>query len=241
MTTQSEQALKNKFELYFFDPFKDEDKYSKLFKKFTKKENISYSPLYMLRRNILILSNKLNCFNKSIKQTPYFSAFILSNIAISGLKKLTHCKDYKKFYLKYLGKDTMQYLGLRIFRNAIEHNNYQLYTRVYKNNKNLTGGFYKEIIEHVSYKQEKKFENINFIKIAYSLSKLDNGKTVIGPDIEKEYDDYILIRFRIDPFQYFDKFEEAIVKIVNEINSNDDLLSRFDKEIIIDNWMTVYY
>lgn len=241
-----------KLELYFFDPQEDEDKYSKLFYKLSGQKNyVRYAPLYLLRRHILVLSDKLFKYSDlepPIHHVPYFSALLLANISITGLIELTHCYnpdaleedryDYIGFYEKYFSKNLIQLVGLRSLRNALEHNNFQLFTRVYKDGKNQTKKSYDVIVKHIKLSSPITNESL---KVTFNLGEISTGLFVEGPyladeNLEKRY---ALIQYNIDPFRFLDKLEDAINKIYEEVKGDAILLKRFDGSVTVDNWMKV--
>jgi hypothetical protein len=244
--------LDKKLQLYFFDPKKDEEKYSQLFYKLSDQNTyVGYAPLYLLRRHILALSGKLFKYNElkqPIYHVPYFSAVLLANISITGLIELTNCYnpaapkkdqyDFTGFYEKYFGKNEIQLVGLRLLRNALEHNYFQLFTRVYKNNKNNTKNFYDVIMNHVKLSPPVPHESL---KVAFKLEEIPTGLFVKGPELEREClaEKYALVRYKIDPFRFLDKLEVAINVIHKEIKSDTGLSKRFDESVTADNWMKV--
>ncbi|MDH4358947.1 MAG: hypothetical protein OEV37_03380 [Candidatus Berkelbacteria bacterium] len=246
--------LDEKLQLYFFDPKKDEVEYHAEYKKLSGSVIVAYSPLYLLRRQMLFLSGEIPGIKKSIYHKTYLSAIIISNIAVSGLAEIIYCKEkikpeqYKQFYETYLGKDAMQMLGLRALRNGLEHNNFQLYTRVYKNNENNTGGMFKELIGYLSqspewngiWRMEKRL--VDFIKITFALSKSKEWNIVSKPEIQNFYKEekYLLVQYKINPFRYIERLENGIEMIKGEIISSPRLTNHFSKKITVDNWMKVY-
>jgi hypothetical protein len=246
MRPHIETTLKDKLNLYFFDPKKDEDEYTAWFWKTTnQKKYKAYSPLYLLRRQILLLSGELIKFKPPIHQTPYFSAILLSNIAIIGLTELLNYKKgargYNDFYLKYLGKDPIQQLGLRTLRNALEHNNFQLFTRLEKN-KRATKKFFTEMLDYFKNSKdinETELNEIESFKVYFKLID-DKGTAIItSPKIAQKYGHYLLVEYRVRPFKYLKKLEKGIAKIHKEISEDRKLQELFDRTITIDNWMAV--
>ena len=240
--------LKSKLKLYFFDPKLDEDKYTKLFHKYNGQNTYKkYAPLYLLRRQTLLLSGKLIKFPEPpIWQTPYFSAILLANIGISGIIELTEFKrntekeehNYPRFYERYFGKDIVQLAGLRAFRNALEHNNFQLFTRAYRSDKNGTAKIYELIASSISLENATEIDSI---KIAFTLTRMEGANFVDGPVLENEYKNkkYAFVRYTIDPFRFLEKFEEAIMYIQKDVEKDSKLLKNFDESVTTDNWMHV--
>lgn len=241
--------IEEKIELYFFDPWKDEDKYTDRFFQINDVGLKAYSPLYLMRRQILLLSGKLIKFPAPpIWQTPYFSAVLVANIAIDGLKDLAKVSG-AAFYKNYLELDLIQYVGLRTLRNALEHNNFQLYHRVYnglyKGNKKKHGkGEFSEIDKYL--KSNKKLNHrikLKFFKVNYLLYDGSKKEIILPPKVDKIYnnksDKYALITFNIWPFEFLKQFEKAAEQIKQEIMNSESLKKHFDKTITIDNWMKV--
>ena len=237
-----------KIELYFFDPWKDEDKYTERFFQTNNTNTKAYSPLYLMRRQILLLSGKLIQFPAPpIWQTPYFSAILLANISIDGLRDLSKL-SWKDFYKNYFNLDPIQHTGLRLLRNALEHNNFQLYHRVYnrtyQENKNKHGK--REFSEIDSYLKKnnkigQKF-NLKFFKVNFVLYSGDKKEIILPPKVDKVYNNsnrYALITFNVWPFEFLKQFEEATEEVKQEILSKENLKRYFDETITIDNWMKV--
>lgn len=246
--------LKDKLFLYFFDPTKNEEIYSRHYRLLSKEAVVAYSPLYQLRRQTLLLSGKINGLKKNVLHIPYLSAIIISNISISSLAEVYYGRDkisveeYECFYQQYLNKDPVQQLGLRTLRNALEHNNFQLFTRVHRNNKNGTKRFFNCLIEYLSNQNEwdeiwrPDKESIEFIKIGFALGKNPDWKIISSPAIQDYVmsKNYIRVLYQIDPFQLIDRIEAAIKSIGRDIRRDNQLLNQFDTVVSIDNWTKVY-
>lgn len=245
---------KTKLKLYFFDPKLDEEKYHSDFKSLVNEEIVAYSPLYTLRRQILFMSGIIPGIGEEIFHKTYLSAIIVSNIAVTGLAQLIYdkekvsSKEYKDFYQKYFGKDPIQMLGLRVLRNGLEHNNFQLYSRLYKNNKFGTKNYFDDLIEYLSHQPDwsgiwrPEKELIEFLKVTFAMSANENWEIISTPSIQG-YDKtkkYLLIQYRINPFLYIKRLESGIDAIRKVIISNKLLLEQFDRAITMDSWMKVY-
>lgn len=233
---------KDKLKLYFFNPYDDEEKYSSFYRSITDKNNIvGYSPLYMLRRHILFMSGQLP-INKDYK--PYFSAIILSNIAISGMLELLNYKKQEgenDFYNKYLGKNPIQVLGLKILRNTLVHNNFMLFIRLLKED-NRTKYYYNSLLDYLEETGRiPDNSKIKTLKVAFNLYDSLKGNLVLPPEVERIYEkeEYALVRYFIAPFDYLKKFEQMFPIIKKDILHNHKLLKRFNEQITVDNWMGV--
>lgn len=240
--------IDHKLQLYFYDPYINEEEYSKTFRSLTGGDCVAYSPLYLLRRHILVLSGRLFEYSKlaePIFHTPYFSAILLSNIMITGLASLVKLdgKQYPEFYLRYLGKNTTQLVGLRLLRNALEHNNFMLFTKIYKNNLHNTKEFYDHLVKYFISTGDIKnsdSEKIDYFKVAFDLTE-DYSEIVSDPRIYLRLrDKYALIKYQIRPFKFLERLEKAIPEIKKDIQNNDELFGRFDTSVTADNWMHVY-
>ncbi len=239
--------IDKKLELYFFDPWKDENKYTERFFQINNTKTKAYSPLYLMRRQILLLSGKLIQFPvPPIWQTPYFSAILLANIAIGGLRDLSKL-SWKVFYKNYFDLEPIQHTGLRILRNALEHNNFQLYHRVYnkayKENKNKHGKREFNEIDNYLKKNKKIGQKINlkFFKVNFVLYSGDKKEIILPPKVDKVYnnnsDRYALITFNVWPFEFLSQFEKATEEVKQNILHRESLKNYFDKSVTYDNWM----
>lgn len=234
--------FENKLSLYFFNPNRNEEEYSSSYRKITGEKIVAYSPLYILRRHILFMSGQLP---ENTKYKPYFSALILSNIAINGLLELLgYEKRENDFYIKYLGKNPQQVLGLKILRNTLEHNNFMLFTRLVESNRK-TGYYFRALFNYFKSKNEIGNDErkwLKYFKVAFSLYESLGGVIVSLPMIEGRCQDkhYILARYKVAPFDYLRRFERMFENIKLDILNNKDLRERFDKTITTDNWMRVY-
>lgn len=243
-----------KLKLYFFNPEKEEEEYHAEYKKLTDDNIVAYSPLYLLRRQMLFLSGIITGIRKDIYHKTYLSAIIISSIVITGLVELIFDKEkitqeeYKQFYEKYFGVNVAQMIGLRILRNGLEHNNFQLYSRVYKNNKYGTKKQFDEMINYLSLQVEwngiwrPDKESIDFFKITFALSENKKWQIVSKPSIQdyNKASGYLLIQYQINPFKYIEHLEFVINNISKEISSNRKLFRQFDQAITMDNWMKFY-
>jgi len=235
--------------LYFFDPYADEDKYSQLFIELSGQgKSVAYSPLYLLRRHILILSGRIFNYkdvNPTIHHTPYFSAILISNIMITGLAELMgYDRDYAGFYLKYLGKNQIQLIGLRVLRNSLEHNNFMLFSRLKKDarDRNIRH-FFDTLSNYFLNGGQLSAEQLNLIKhfkVAFNLSEEESREIVSNPRIRIDLEnEYALIKFTIRPFKFLQKLEQAVHNIKKEILQDEKLMKKFDTAITVDNWMHV--
>jgi len=231
-----------KLDLYFFDPLKDEKKYSQEYFKITGDRSVVfYSPLYLLRRHVLLLSGKLITFPKPpVYQLPYFSAIMLSNITITSLYQLSACCDYDEFYRLYLNKSEIQHLGLRCLRNSLEHNSYQLLTRVKRGRSSRTRRSYRKIKTFFDSDTRVDWSTIDHIKIVFELSSFSGYKIVKDPIIRKIHSNYLLVLFTIDPFRFLAKVDDAAVSVSKDILSSDTLQAKFNRNIKSKNWIPVY-
>lgn len=235
----------NKLNLYFFDPLKDEEQYSSAYRTYAlQSSGVHYSPLYLLRRHAAILSGKLFEYERltpPIYHKPFLSAILLVHIAIADLIQFTQHKDkfdYSVFYQDYFEKNEARYLGLRLLRNSLEHNNFQLFTRVYQNNKYGTKQSYNKILRLISTRGLTPPESI---KIFFSLSRRNTDYFIDGPNLLREdsRNKCALVHYAVDPLRFLAKFETVVEKIHEEIKSDPLLLKRFDEAITVDNWMHV--
>lgn len=234
-----------KLELYFFDPQKDEGEYTAAYQRISGNlKSTAYAPLYLLRRHILFLAAELS-ENRDYKGA-YFSAIMLSNIAITGLLELLGYTRSREgdFYSKYLGKDLAQVLGLKILRNTLEHNNYMLFSRI-KSNERVTSYYYNQLLKYfVSNNEISDSEKpwLKCFKVSFTLHDTTGGTIVFPPKIEKKYKDkgYMLVRYDIAPFAYLRRFEQMFPNILSDISSSKKLKDDFNKTVTSDNWMTVY-
>lgn len=240
--------VEEKIELYFFDPWKDEDKYTESFFQINNKETTkAYSPLYLMRRQVLLLAGKLIKFpSPPIWQTPYFSAILMANIAIAGLKDLVKMKREASFYKRYLELDLVRYIGLRSLRNALEHNNFQLYHRLYKTPTKGTEerGKWEFSKIDIYLKNNKKLNQqlkLNFLKLNYVLYEGNKSEIISQPNVDKIYNNrfgkYALITFHVWPFEFLERFENAVEEVKQTILNNERLKDYFNESITIDNWM----
>lgn len=233
-----------KLKLYFFDPQANEDVYTSIYQEITGNlTSTAYSPLYLLRRHILFLAGELP-ENRTYK--PYFSAIILSNIAISGLRELFGYtkKQENDFYSKYLGKDPAQVLGLKILRNTLEHNNYMLFSRI-RRDEPKTRYYFNQLLEYFTSNNaisESQKLWLKYFKVSFTLHDATDGTIVFPPKIESTYESkgYMLIRYEIAPFAYLRRFEQMFATIISDISGSKKLKADFGKTITLDNWMNVY-
>lgn len=242
--------LKNKFELYFFNPYDSEEEYSQKYFEITgPSADVAYSPLYLLRRHILILSGRIFAYkdlNPPVHHTPYFSAILISNIMITGLVKLMgYGRNYPGFYLKYLGKNEIQLIGLRVLRNSLEHNNFMLFSRLKKDarDRNIRHCF-DTLSNYFLINNQLNTEQLNILKhfkVAFNLSEEESREIVSNPRIRIDLEnEYALIKFTIRPFKFLQKLEQTVHDIKKEILQDEKLMEKFDTTVTIDNWMHVY-
>ena len=231
---------KKKLALYFFDPLKSEEKYSQEFYHLSgQREYKAYSPLYLLRRHMYIVSTPSKL---APNETPYLPALLLMQIAIEGMVKgLGYPESYEDFYLKYLNKDPIQQLGIRLFRNGLEHNNYQLYSRCGRDDPHTRKQFSQLIEYFIENKKADKGElvSVDYFKVTFTLSPTESELIVEPPVIEKKYNSYFLVRILIRPFHLLERFENGIKQLHKDVACNQRILNLFDKNITIDNWMKI--
>lgn len=239
--------LQEKIDLYFFDPWVDEKQYAKSYLAVERPPK-AYSPLYLMRRQILLLTGKLFDFPESLAgQIPYFSAMLLAHIAVKNLtilssgKEFVKYNDYLHFYHKYLGLNPLQYVALRLLRNGIEHNNFQLIMRL----KGDRAPMYNELTSYFVGNliiDKKRMALSKYFKITFSVIEGDSEYIVSNPELVK-FDDqgrYIIAHFKIQPFMFLDAFEKGIKIIKQNISASPNLQKHFDQSVNIGNWMRVY-
>lgn len=240
--------LKGKLALYFFDPMKGEKEYAKQFAASTDLL-ISYSPLYLLRRQILLLTGKLISFpNPPIHQMPYFSAILLAHIAVKRLTMLSSGKDYVKykdyivFYEKYMGLRPLEYAAARILRNGIEHNNFQLFMRLKADSAPMHREFAKYFIEHKVMSQDQLNKVRNFSVTFAMVEKGYTGAIVSEPEL-LNFDaesGIARVQFHIQPYLFLEAFEWGVQKVNHDVRASTQLQKHFDRIVTEENWMDVH-
>jgi hypothetical protein len=128
---------------------------------------------------------------------------------------------------------------VRLFRNALQHNFFQLVGRVKKkkdNSKNKEYYFLKEYVESLGHEvKEKVFFKINFV---ISDDKLIDFITKLG-EVKNE-DAYFLINIEINIFNYFNSLESALIELEIDIKNKKELTDRFLNNLKMKNWMKVF-
>jgi hypothetical protein len=240
--------LKDKLALYFFDPMKGEKEYAKLYA-VSSDSQISYSPLYLLRRQILLLTGKLIPFpNPPIHQMPYFSAILLAHIAVKRLTMLSSGKDYVKykdyilFYKKYMGLNPLEYAAARLLRNGIEHNNFQLYMRLKADSAPMFKEFAKYIIDNKVMSEEQLTLVKNFNVTFAMVEKGYTGAIVSAPKLLNfdEKSGMARLRFHIQPYLFLEAFEWGVQKVKHDVGVSAQLQKHFDRIVVEENWMDVH-
>ncbi|MFA5889327.1 MAG: hypothetical protein WC857_03840 [Candidatus Paceibacterota bacterium] len=240
--------LEEKLELYFFDPTKGEEEYFKRFKECADIQ-ISYAPLYLLRRQILLLTGKLITFpNPPIHQIPYFSAILLAHIAVKKMTMLSSGQDYVKygdyilFYDKYLGMKPLDYVAARLLRNGIEHNNFQLYMRLKADSAPMFREFARYFINNklMTRQQLKSVRNFN---VTFAMIETGHTGAIVSPPELLKFDPELgiaRIQFYIQPYLFLEAFEKGVQKVEKDIRASKELKENFDRAVIEANWMDVH-
>ena len=163
-------------------------------------------------------------------------------IAIAGfVKGIKYPQNYEEFYARYLNKDPIQMLGMRLLRNSLEHNNYQLFTRC-KNGDRQTGKSFtqlKKFLIDSGQVTQTDCDSKDAIKVTFILSPKSEVMLVEPPTLTKQFQTYLLVNFLIRPFQLIKKFNDGMVSIEGVITNNPALKKQFDESITVDNWMKV--
>ncbi len=233
----------DKLALYFFDPKKPESEYAQLYLKIAKPPT-AFAPLFLMRRQILLLAGT---FGEQARQdvSTHLPAFLLVHIAIKtatmlALGKTTvRYQDFLQFYKAYLGLEPIDYVGLRLLRNSIEHNNFQLFMRLKADN----AAMFQELKQYLIAQggvSPSEFRSISYFKVAFSLYEKKDGPIVGPPHLHNASNtDFGVIHFGIDPFAFLEAFERGVQKLKNDIVRSDQLTAFFDADITPDNWMRV--
>ncbi|MBU0612472.1 hypothetical protein KKB10_00495 [Patescibacteria group bacterium] len=240
--------LQEKLALYFFDPTKGEEEYAKLYSAGTDLP-ISYSPLYLLRRQILLLTGKLITFpNPPIHQMPYFSAILLAHIAVKKMTMLSSGKDYVKysdyilFYRNYMGLRPLEYAAARLLRNGIEHNNFQLYMRLKADSAPMFREFAKSFIKNriMSRDQLGKVRNFN---VTFAMVEKGYTGAIVSPPELLKFDiesGIARVQFHIQPYLFLEAFEWGVQKVKHDVKVSPQLQKHFDRVVMEENWMDVH-
>ncbi|MFA6391852.1 MAG: hypothetical protein WCW66_03840 [Patescibacteria group bacterium] len=240
--------LDEKLELYFFDPLSGEEEYFKRFKECTD-IHISYAPLYLLRRQILLLTGKLITFPKPpIYQIPYFSAILLAHIAVKKMTMLASGLDYVRysdyitFYDKYMGMKALDYVAARLLRNGIEHNNFQLYMRLKADSAPMFREFARYFINNKIMTRER-LKSVRNFNVTFAMIETGHTGAIVSPPEILKFDaeqGIARIQFYIQPYLFLEAFEKGVQKVEQDIRSSEILKKNFDRAVIEANWMDVH-
>lgn len=205
----------NRITMFFFDPKKTHDEYRKTYSelynnKHIEEYGIRFSPLYLLREDIFFCLGKSLGKNKEITFNfgpANFAGVILVNTAINNLVNKIFNQDFRKFGLEYLQIKEEWKI------NKIWH----LRNTLIHNNYGL------------SYRCDECSSKIYF--------KLDSKSEYLIKIDETWQRNYPSELYIINPEKLHEIFENALIKVKQDINENKNLQKIFLKKIRLKDWL----
>lgn len=238
--------VKDKLDLYFFDPTGLESDYeNKYFEIAIREQYIRKSPLYLMRRDIRLLTGQVSGVKRQKHDYPYYPALMVAVIVIDHLKGLLRIEDDEIFYKKYFEIDTNKAVGLKILRNGIVHNNYQLFHRVGNLSKKDKGYYYLLLQRYLIASGQLSTEDVEdpnfYFKVKFVIETNPGALMIQYPKLVncRKEESHALVSYSIQPFLFLDRLDKIVNQIKEEILASQDLLSFFDETVTLDNW-TVY-
>lgn len=216
MDNQIEEELDNSIKLFFWDPRDGCDNYRIEYPKYNQeqflKDNqiVRYPRLLLIRRDLYFtLWKPLNQIQLLPDQPydgiPHFASILLIRSAcellIRGLFSRNFDspkdEDYNDFFRKYFNLNEAESKALKFLRDSIVHDGYSL--SVYKN------------------------ENCSEVKYYFDIAK-DGSEPIYQKDDWST--SYPSKKFIVNPWVLHDRFENALVKIKNDLLDRDNIILR---------------
>lgn len=215
------ESFEQKMSLFFFDPQKTKDQYIEEYKKtlpgrYSSEGSHRYSPLFFLLKDIrrcFLFGREYEAIRVLGFEENYLTAAILIDLGIDNIVELFYDKPVKN-----VARDNFmsRFMGITDPDHLLVLANLR---------DALTHNFYK-----LSYKERNAKFTSHFMLGFYD-------SLISGPIRDRVR---VMSRwYEINPRKMLNVFESGLRNFKEEVASKSDLADRFDKKVIIDDWMIV--
>ncbi len=203
---------------YFYSPRLDHARYAldyrqKYNEQHIIKYGIRYSPLYLLREDIMYCLGKTRAGKNNMHNLTFgpaiFASLLLLSIGIDILRKVLGIShpDFLSRYMVINNQDLVQ--ALADLANGVKHNKYSLYHR------------------------NKTTKILSF----FILGAIDSGDVIQEDQSWKKSESK---RYIIDPFSLYKSFEKAVEYVQEEISKDPGKHYRFMEQSKLKYWISLF-